>query len=1342
MALKIAGVTVISDDIDLDISGASRLNSLEVSGTTVVNNLSINGLTAGLTAATGTNSSQIATTAFVQNTVAGSMSGIASNISSYPLNQLVSVNSAPTFQGTNISGFASSLNIGGNAATVTNGVYNNGGTYNVNITGNAATVTNGVYNNGGTYNVNITGNAATVTNGVYNNGGAYNITAANLLGLTLNSSSVPINPNNVTQNQIGYQNGLSVLGQSDGALYSSAYSSEWVHQIAGDFRSGQIAVRGKNSGSWQPWRIVLDSSNYNNYVPTVTGSNASGTWGINITGSAATAGSAASLTGMLTPQSMPDSGASAGTYGSNIQIPVLTVDSKGRITSITTVTGGFTGTYASDAYFNNVTIGRGAGNKSRNTALGTGALLNNTTGDGNTGVGYWSLINNTSGYNNIAVGDVALGNNSTGNNNVAVGISALNGNTTGYLNTAIGAQSLMKNTTGLNNTAVGFNTLQQNTVGNNMVAVGVGALNANTTGENNVAVGFATLSKNESGKSNTAMGYNSLYHNTSGSRNSAFGDGALMNNTDSSNTAVGYWSLINNTSGTLNTAVGDATLGNTTSGTHNTAVGAGALNGNTVGTRNVAFGYNALAKSVDNSWNTAMGIVTLSELISGAGNTAIGGGALRKAVTAGHNTAIGNGSNQSLTTGSSNTSVGSGTLSTLTTGDKNTAIGLRAGEALSSANLNTFIGANSGISVTSGNANVIIGGNNGSSIATTNNNIILSDGDGNIRATCDSTGSWNIGGERIGKNQITYLSKSCHNLMAMIMDGILYTTSGSNGSYSNYCTGRVPNGGYNKLGLDEFQPVLFPDSNVFSTRVVASGGNGHAVQWALLDDGRLYTWGLNSNGQCGLGDTITRVFPTLSASNVQEVFSHPSNGDYSVTYSRLFYRSKSGELFGCGYNGYGALGIGSTNGNVVFWTKINIPGLTSTTPMKVFNLGAHLGCTVILINGRIYVAGYNGYGQLGDGGTANVITFKDVTANWQTSTNATAVAAARSAQQQTIAAINTGITAIWNLAAAWGVTLGDGAGGTAIFKVTPEGYFSANYNVINGPASSFQPFKDAFYAAGGPYSQTYGRESTLRQQTDALNALLADQSIYPTITDIQASGGFGYYDSQGYSQSTLVILIKEASRSYVRACGNNSWGTLGDGTTTIRYTPVSPAFPATDADSIDEIAVFGGGPATVYARTKGYKLYTWGYNSFGQLGRPVTSVTYMTPGLAAENVGILHCDGLTSHTHSYYSQGLYCDVFGKLWITGYNDSSGYMGNGYTFQPTAYFTQPMLPKTEVVEEVGHYTTTSYGRSFIVRTSTGNVYAWGYNEYHNITSWLTGAAQVPVLIKLPMLNKELK
>src|SRR5437773_12089697 len=70
-----------------------------------------------------------------------------------------------------------------------------------------------------------------------------------------------------------------------------------------------------------------------------------------------------------------------------------------------------------------------------NTAEGTQALFNLTTGDNNTAVGYQALFNNTTGGANTAIGVVALFNNTSGGFNTATGSFTLFANTTGSDNT-------------------------------------------------------------------------------------------------------------------------------------------------------------------------------------------------------------------------------------------------------------------------------------------------------------------------------------------------------------------------------------------------------------------------------------------------------------------------------------------------------------------------------------------------------------------------------------------------------------------------------------------------------------------------------------------------------------------------------------------------------------------------------------------------------------------------------------------------------------------------------------------------------------------------------------------
>lgn len=50
----------------------------------------------------------------------------------------------------------------------------------------------------------------------------------------------------------------TALGAStnDGALFQQCWSSAWKVQIAADYRNGNLFTRGKNNGTWQPWRAV------------------------------------------------------------------------------------------------------------------------------------------------------------------------------------------------------------------------------------------------------------------------------------------------------------------------------------------------------------------------------------------------------------------------------------------------------------------------------------------------------------------------------------------------------------------------------------------------------------------------------------------------------------------------------------------------------------------------------------------------------------------------------------------------------------------------------------------------------------------------------------------------------------------------------------------------------------------------------------------------------------------------------------------------------------------------------------------------------------------------------
>ncbi len=295
----------------------------------------------------------------------------------------------------------------------------------------------------------------------------------------------------------------------------------------------------------------------------------------------------------------------------------------GSVTAGTQTFGGAK-TFNSDLKVNGLTVGRGGGNSTTNTALGNAALSANTIGIYNTAHGFNALSSNTTGFENTANGWGTLFSNTTGNNNVANGSAALYRNTTGVNNTANGRAALYSNETGNNNTANGFDALISNTTGYSNVAVGTRALYFNVAGSNLVAIGDSAmfnqngglgfsnalgskaLYKNTTGEYNNAFGSLALYGNTTGANNTAVGNRALYNNNGSNNAANGYNALAFNTTGAKNTAHGSSASYLNTTGNENTANGYNALYNNTTGNGNVAFGNTSLAYNTGSN-NTAVG---------------------------------------------------------------------------------------------------------------------------------------------------------------------------------------------------------------------------------------------------------------------------------------------------------------------------------------------------------------------------------------------------------------------------------------------------------------------------------------------------------------------------------------------------------------------------------------------------------------------------------------------------------------------------------------------------------------------------------------------------------------
>ena len=114
----------------------------------------------------------------------------------------------------------------------------------------------------------------------------------NGLGNTYANSVIQVDPSNFSSTS----NGPTAASYTYGTLLNFTTNSNSQSQIFISHAGNDLIFRGGWGGaSWQTWNKALTNINYNSYSPTLTGGNASGTWGINITGNAATATSSSQL---------------------------------------------------------------------------------------------------------------------------------------------------------------------------------------------------------------------------------------------------------------------------------------------------------------------------------------------------------------------------------------------------------------------------------------------------------------------------------------------------------------------------------------------------------------------------------------------------------------------------------------------------------------------------------------------------------------------------------------------------------------------------------------------------------------------------------------------------------------------------------------------------------------------------------------------------------------------------------------------------------------------------------------------------------------------------------------
>jgi hypothetical protein len=482
--------------------------------------------------------------------------------------------------------------------------------------------------------------------------------------------------------------------------------------------------------------LAVNTGSAGAFVPT-TGSGASGTWGIDISGNAATATSATTATnlaggaanrvpyqsasGTTTFVAAPtvtnsylkwngtalgwDTVSGGGGGSGDVVGPASATDNQivlfdsttGKLIKAATTTGllkASTGVIAAAVSGTDYAPATSGSANQLLASNGTGGFTNLTTG---TGV-VTALGVNTGSSGAFIVNGGALGTPLSGTVTNLTGTASININgTVGATTPSTGAFTTLSASSTVSGTGFSTYLASPPAIGGTTAAAG-SFTTLSATG--NVTLGDAvgdTLTVNATATFNNADAtiYGVRVGRGAGAvaTNTAVGASALAANTTGDNTAIGYQSQYAGATGIGNTSIGIYSLYNNT-GNYNTALGNTALgNAAVTGSNNVAVGVQALQANTTASNNTAVGYRAGYSNTTGTSLVAMGRNAALSNTTGNDITAIGRDALYSNTTGASNTALGSGALLSNTTSQQNTAVGYQALYSVLPATISVSAGA-------------------------------------------------------------------------------------------------------------------------------------------------------------------------------------------------------------------------------------------------------------------------------------------------------------------------------------------------------------------------------------------------------------------------------------------------------------------------------------------------------------------------------------------------------------------------------------------------------------------------------------------------------------------------
>jgi hypothetical protein len=197
----------------------------------------------------------------------------------------------------------------------------------------------------------------------------------------------------------------------------------------------------------------------------------------------------------------------------------------------------------------------------------------------------------------------------------------------------------------------------------------------------------------------------------------------------------------------------------------------------------------------------------------------------------------------------------------------------------------------------------------------------------------------------------------------------------------------------------------------------------------------------------------------------------------------------------------------------------------------------------------------------------------------------------------------------------------------------------------------------------------------------------------PTAVQVQGEGGVGILSGITAVAAGNGFSVALKSDGTIWAWGDNTYGQLGDGTTTARLTPVQVT-----GLSGTFVTISAGGSHALAVKSDG-RLWAWGNNSSGQLGDNSTDVRH-TPVEVFSNI---------KYVSAGFDHTMVLDINGSVWTWG-NNSNGQLGNATQTNSSA----PVLAVPGGSVRIAAGNKCSVVLRYTTSHLTGSIVTWGKNS----------------------------